>query len=234
MNKAVGLYFAIDTSASMKNTYEGQRRIDMALGLPLVCLDLYEKQNSLISNLLVGVTGFNTSATVYLPLGEITNLRSVPFDIEPQNDTHYGVAFTSLRNQIEEDFKHLAAQGVLMKPAVILLTDGRPNDNITSRNLAFQSLREISLQAEGREYVLAPQVISAGIDAVKQEILERYASKKEYAIKAMESLNMSAQLSQVMSLIANSVSRSMSKLGTQTDDADPIDLQLPQEKDFIW
>jgi uncharacterized protein YegL len=229
----VGVYFAIDNSASMKKEFEGERRIDLARQIPLSLLKLYEDDNSLLSNLLVGVTTFNTEASSILPLGEITQLRDLPIDLEAKGDTHFGTVFKELHNQIQSDFERLSGQGIKLKPAVFFITDGRPNDEIQIRHEAYVKLRP-SLSSKQRPPI-EPQIIMCGIDIVKLEILERYASKPNYVLKADENLSIAMQIQMIVNSISRSVSASMAKFNSHDDDEDdPIDFKLPEVEDFVW
>ena len=208
------LYVVIDASMSMNKETNGQRRIDLAREIPLALLRLYEEDNSLISSVQVSVITFNTEAKCLMELGEIPKIRSLPLAFEAKSKTFYGVAFQKTFERINADFEKLSKTTKFMKPAVVFVTDGRPNDDPGERNSAFRRLvpvDKVSNNPDLSKFANSPQVIMLGIDVANEKILEAYASHPNFARKASDSLAIDEQLKLIARWVKDAVSSSLAK-----------------------
>jgi hypothetical protein len=205
------LYLVIDSSSSMNKEVEGQRRIDLAREIPLALLKLYEDDNSLVSSVQVSVITFNTEARCMIELGEISNLRELP-SFEAKSKTFFSAAFRELRARISEDYARLSGDRVFMKPAVVMVTDGRPNDDASERTSSFRQLVPMEKYGPGSSMagdVPIPQRFMLGIDVAHPEVLEAYASDPALARKVDGALSVGEQIRWIAKLIQGSVSTSM-------------------------
>lgn len=219
------LYLVIDNSSSMNKEVEGQRRIDIAREIPLALLQLYEEDNSLVSAVQVSVITFNTQARCVMELGEISKLRELP-NFDAKSKTYFSVAFRELRERISADYERLSGERLFMKPAVVMVTDGRPNDDAKERTSSFRQLVPIGkyehLEANERT-APSPQLFMLGIDVAHPEVLEAYASDSALARKVDGDMSVVEQIRWIALGIQMSVSSSM---------ADPV--MKPDEDWLKW
>lgn len=218
------LYLVIDASKSMNVEIEGKKRIDLARSIPEHLLKLYEEDNSLVSSVQVSLITFNTEATCILELGEIPKLRSMSKAFEAKSKTYYGKAFGKVFERINADYARLSKTTQFMKPAVVFVTDGRPNDEIEERNAAYGRLvplRKADKSVDLNVFPSSPQIFMLGIGAADMQVLEAYASKKQYAHKASDAMGVDEQIRTIADKIKGSVSGSL---------ADP---QMDPEEDWM-
>ena len=158
------LYIALDNSASMRAEIEGVSYSSLAREIPYALLEMYEKNTALVSSLRVSVITFNNVAKTVLPLSTIPKLNTLPSSFDPGYRTFFGKLFEELAQKIREDFGSLSKNHIVMKPAVLIVTDGIPSDTPTERELAFEKL---GLRIGGVEiasdFPAPPQVIIFGI-----------------------------------------------------------------------
>lgn len=208
------LYLVIDASASMNKEINGQKRIDLARQIPLALLNLYEEDNSIVSSVQVSVITFNTEAKCVMELGEIPKLRKLTLNFEAKSKTFFGKAFEEIYRRINIDFKRLSGSSQFMKPTVVIVTDGGPNDEAEDRNSAFRRLVPID-KATGKpdraSFAHWPQIIMLGIDAASQRALELYSFKNETFYKADDAVSVDMQLAKIAGKIKDAVSSSMAE-----------------------
>jgi len=163
-NPIYPLYLVIDNSASMQNEVDGVTLSELAMEIPLAILKLYETDPSLVSALRVGVISFNIEANTILPLNPIPKLRTLPHTLNPGYRTYFSKVFDELAVQIRSDYESLSSSYKVMKPAVLIVTDGIPSDPPEVRKNSYEKL---GLKLGGAEdtslFPTPPQIIVLGV-----------------------------------------------------------------------
>ena len=207
------IYVVIDSSKSMNKEYKGRRRIDYALDIPKALLKAYEARPTLIHAVQISVIVFNTSADTILELGEISKLRNLP-EVEARSKTYYGKAFEELYLRISQDSSRLSRSNVFMKPAVLFITDGRPNDPMSERQESFSKLvpigdKNVAKSVDLKKFPQSPRIMMFGIDIVDLEILKGYASRDNLAFHTDLTASMDAQMEAISTYLVKTVGASM-------------------------
>lgn len=218
------LYIVIDASASMNKEVNGKKRIDLAREIPLSLLRLYEEDNSLVSSVYVSVLTFNSEAKVIMELGEIPKLRKLPLNIHAESKTWFGKAFSELYAQINADYKRLSGSNKFMKPSVLMVTDGGPNDDQGERHAAFRTLIPVNKQTnkpDKNAFALWPQIIMLGIDVANEKVLQAYSFKNDHYFKASDALAIDEQIRAIAKQVKDAVSSTMAAPDIQTDEEEP-------------
>ncbi len=188
LNKVIyPLYIVVDNSDSMNKEIKGQRRIDLARQIPLALLRLYEEDVSLVKSLQVAFLTFNSTVNVVLPLGPIPALRELPSSLEAKSKTYFGKVFDKIYELIVADHAALDSQSKFMRPTVVLVTDGLPNDPPEERNQAFRRLVPLSKhtsEPDKTKFLLTPDIVMMGIAAAVPEVLEKYSTRPEGILMA--------------------------------------------------
>jgi hypothetical protein len=208
------LYLVIDASASMNKEINGHRRIDLARQIPLALLRLYEEDSSIVSSVQVSVITFNTEAKCVLELGEIPKLRNLALNFEAKSKTFFGKAFDEIYKRVNNDSARLSESSQFMKPTVVIVTDGGPNDAAEDRNSSFRRLVPIDKatgKPDGEAFALWPQIVMIGIDAADQRALELYSFMNEAFYKADDAFSVDMQLTKIAGKIKDAVSSSMAE-----------------------
>jgi hypothetical protein len=215
------LYLVIDASASMKMEVNGKTRIDLARQIPLALLRLYEEDNSIVSAVQVSIITFNSEAKCVLELGEIQRLRSLPLQFEAQSKTFFGKAFDEIYERINADYKRLSGANKFMKPTVVIVTDGGPNDEAGDRNSAFRRLVPIDKNTgrpDPNAFALWPQIIMLGIDAASEKALQLFSHRNETYYKADDAMSVDQQIAKIAKKVKDAVSSSMAEPETNPDE----------------
>jgi uncharacterized protein YegL len=218
------LYIVIDASLSMNKEVNGKRRIDLAREIPLSLLRLYEEDNSLVSSVYVSVLTFNTEVKVLSELGEIPKLLKLPKEITAESKTYFGQVFSTLYERINADFERLSGANKFMKPSVLMVTDGGPNDDKDERHAAFRKLIPVSKQTNKPDrtiFPLWPQIIMLGIDVANETVLQAYSFKNNHYYKASDALAIDEQIRAIARQVKDAVSSTMAAPDIQTDDQEP-------------
>jgi hypothetical protein len=218
------LYIVIDASLSMNKEVNGKKRIDLAREIPLSLLRLYEEDNSLVSSVYVSVITFNTEAKVIMELGEIPKLRKLPPGITAESKTYFGKVFSKLYERINADYERLSGSTKFMKPSVLMVTDGGPNDDKDERHAAFRKLIPVDRQTnkpDKRIFPLWPQIIMLGIDVANEKVLQAYSFKNDHYYKASDALAIDDQIRSIASQVKDAVSSTMAAPDIQTNDEEP-------------
>jgi hypothetical protein len=205
------LYVVIDNSDSMNREVEGQRRIDLARQIPLALLRLYEEDVSLVASVHVAVLTFNSSVKVVKPLGPIPELRDLPTSLEARSKTYFGKVFDKLYELIIQDHESHGPDTKFMRPTVVLLTDGLPNDLPEERNFSYRRLVPLdknSSSPDKTKFLLTPDLFMFGIASAVPEVLEKYATRPENALM-LEASSVDRQIVALAQGLKKSVATSM-------------------------
>lgn len=205
------LYVVIDNSDSMNREVDGQRRIDLARQIPLALLRLYEEDVSLVASVHVAVLTFNSSVEVVKPLGPIPELRDLPPSLEAKSKTFFGKVFDKLYEQIVLDHEAYGLETKFMRPTVVLLTDGLPNDLPEERNFSYRRLVPLdkhSSNPDKTKFLLTPVIFMLGIASAVPEVLEKYATRPENAVM-LEAISVDRQIAALAQGLKKSVATSM-------------------------
>jgi uncharacterized protein YegL len=219
------LYIVIDASLSMGKEIGGKKRIDLAKEIPLSLLKLYEEDPSLVSSVYVSVLTFNTEVKVISELGEIPKLRNLAKqEIVAESRTHFGKVFSKLYDQIKSDYDRLSGANKFMKPAVIIVTDGGPNDDKDERHAAFRKLLpvdKLTNKLDKKANKLWPQIFMFGIDAANENVLKAYSYKNTHYYKATDALDVDEQIQEIARKVKDAVTTTFSNPTIQTDALEP-------------
>jgi hypothetical protein len=225
--KVYPLYLVIDTSKSMNKPEAGVRRIDLAHRIMTSLWELYAENPSIVSLLQVSVITFNTEAKTALKLSPITNLIDVP-PFTAESNTHFKVAFDKIKEQIELDYERMATAFTFMRPAVLMITDGDPNDALEQRDFAFRRLVPIDKNTGSIDFKkspLAPQVIMFGTAESHETTLAAYSTAENPGLpwfRAKPNIASKDQMAQIAQAIKNSIARSTRKQ------------QLNSKQPWVW
>jgi uncharacterized protein YegL len=208
------LYIVLDASGSMGELAGDKTRIEIALEVPSALLRLYEDQSDIVENLMVCVLTFNTEVAELLPLSRLPRLRDLPSKVETRAKTFISSVFRDLSRRIPMDVEKYSTSSKVMKPAVIIITDGiaSPADIVEDRNSAWNALVPVNKndgKVSEKIFNRVPQIIMIGVDTAKQDFLELYSTRQEYAMKIEGSLGIEDQLKLIVSAIKDSVANSM-------------------------
>ena len=115
-------YLALDTSDSMVGSALEALNVELAR-----LVDAVRAHPRLAEICRLAVVTFDEEARLHLPLTPVAEIRRPPRLAATRPATNYEVVFGLLRRQITEDLDALRASGRRpLRPAVWLLTDGRP------------------------------------------------------------------------------------------------------------
>jgi uncharacterized protein YegL len=218
------LYIVIDASLSMTKEINDKKRIDLARQIPLSLLRLYEEDPSLVSSVYVSVLTFNTEAKVIMELGEIPRLRKLPKNITAEGRTHFGTVFSKLYDQIKADYLRLSGANKFMKPTVLMVTDGGPNDDKDERHAAFRKLLpvdKLTNKFDKKANKLWPQILMFGIDVANENVLKAYSYENNHYYKASDVLAVDDQIQDVAQKVKDAVSSTFTEPDIQTDQTAP-------------
>jgi uncharacterized protein YegL len=209
-------YIAIDNSASMRNEINGVTRAELAMKIPMSLLELYASDPALSSPLRVSVLEFNIEAKTLLPLSAIPMLRNLPQNLNPGYRTYFSNLFTELKVRIAEDLERYSKTSIVMKPAVLIVTDGIPSDSPEAREKAYE---ELGLRVGGERVEnfegVAPQVLVLGVgmeDFSRVEIYDTTLKKEGKKIRrASNYQEVSDHLNAISVWLRTHVSQSLAK-----------------------
>jgi uncharacterized protein YegL len=156
-------YLACDVSSSMTDHIEelnaGLREFRGAV----------HAERSMAARVRVCVVGFAYLARVQQPLRPATELVALAGP-EPDGGSHFGLAFTLLRDTIERDVRALKARRLrVCRPLVFFTSDGRPTDH--GWPAAFAELTDPA-------WATCPEMIAFGIGAVDPATLARIGTSQ--------------------------------------------------------
>lgn len=158
----------------MEKVVNGSRLIDLARLIPSELLELYEKDNTLVDSFRVAIIDFNFETHTLQSLGPIPRLRKLSSPKAPAGRTYFSVAFEEVRSQIIKDynlnefnFEELPKSPsgeVMMKPAVLIVTDGIPSDKPEVREKSYQRLGlNLNGSIDKKVFPFPPQIIVLGV-----------------------------------------------------------------------
>jgi uncharacterized protein YegL len=167
--KIFPVYFVADESASMQPWIA-----ELNEGLKSL-LDTLHTESFAASKVRFAILGFSDTMTCHLEPSDLRHLRKMP-ELGAYNSTSYESAFRDLRHRIPEDIVALKTGGYLvLRPAIVFLTDGAPNAEEPWRDALVELKR-----AEFREH---PNIIAFGIgEEADPKVIREIASREEYAL----------------------------------------------------
>jgi len=167
-------YLIADASYSMAQ----DGKIDTLNGL------LPQLRDELVRNPVVGdmvrfgLIDFSDDASVVLPLTDVRQVEVLPV-LETRGGTSFAAALTLLKQQIEQDYAQLNADGFSIKrTTAVFLSDGEPTDDETTWRAAFDALTLYDAEA-GTGFRLFPNLIPIGIGDARREVLSELRHRKE-------------------------------------------------------
>ncbi|MEO5876502.1 MAG: hypothetical protein ABIS86_17985 [Streptosporangiaceae bacterium] len=204
--KGMPTYVVLDVSGSMK---AHQDLLNDTLAKIVNTLYLSPRIAEFIH---LSIITFSTTPNVVLRMTGIKDLRSLP-TVDCKGVTNFGPTFRLLRERIEVDLPHLAAEGVtVLRPVIFLLTDGAPSD--TPADAWAEPLRALT----DREWKPYPHIITYGFGAAVVSVLSRMSTLAAYVADG-DCVSNSEALSSALSSLLNSLVAS----------AQFQDLRLPEE-----
>lgn len=123
-----------------------------------------------------GVVDFADEARIVVPLGDFSGADLETHQLSVRGGTHYGNAFTTMRQTIDNDITAGARQYRYFRPAVFFLTDGCPTDSRWAE--AFRELTHYDA-ATGQGFRSYPLFVLFGIGAADRAILSRLVHPTE-------------------------------------------------------
>ena len=209
MSEAVGVeeryavfpfYLCLDVSASMAGA-----PLD-AVNEQLPALRAAVGEDPAIAEVIrLGVVTFSDVARTVLPLADLSLVEVIPA-VSAEGRTSYAAAFEHLRQLIEADYQAGRAAGDRWyRPAVVLITDGRPTDDEARWKAAHAALVEPSWKRH-------PNILAFGFGQADPGVLADVTEHKaDRAFIADEGSNPAALVPELMKgLISSIVSSSAS------------------------
>lgn len=183
------IYFVADQSASMHSSIK-------ELNMGLISLkDEICMQPFAAANVRFSVIGFNDQATLYLSNEDLRNDVDMPVLVAAKT-TYFSTAFDLLNSQISEDVALLKFQGYKVnRPAVFLLTDGKP-----MRDDSWQA--PLSNLMNDKSH---PNLLVFGVGNADPETVLSMASRPDFAFQAAKGADTGQLLSEFMTYLTQSV-----------------------------
>ena len=167
MAQTLPFYLVCDASGSMKG--EPLRAINAALP------DIHAEIGSnpvVADKTQFCIIGFGGTAGVVLPLSDLSAVVTMPTLGYRTGGTSYGAAFDLLYNTITDDIRKLKSNGdQVFRPAVFLLSDGRPNDK--GWQASYQRVVDTS-------WPLRPNILAFGFGKADPGILQQVATVRAF------------------------------------------------------
>jgi uncharacterized protein YegL len=115
----------------------------------------------------VSIIAFSDTASVVLPLTQLTNVLAVP-GCTARGSSSYSAAFRKLREQIDIDVPDLKAQGFhVLRPVVFFMSDGEPNQE--PWEIDYKLLIDPTNQYR-------PLIISFGVEGANPDTIKQIAT----------------------------------------------------------
>ncbi|HET9692104.1 MAG TPA: VWA domain-containing protein [Acidimicrobiales bacterium] len=193
-------YLCLDVSASMA----GAPLDSVNEQLPLLRSAVGEDP-AIAEVIRFGVVTFSDVARTVLPLADLSLVEVIP-PVGAEGRTSYAAAFEHLRRQIEDDYTAGRATGdKWYRPAVVLISDGRPTDEEARWKAAHAALVDPSWKRH-------PNILAFGFGQADPEVLAAVTEgKPNRAFIADEGSNPATLVPELMKgLISSIVSSSAS------------------------
>jgi uncharacterized protein YegL len=143
----------------------------------------------------ISIVTFNTQPHLVLEMTDIEEVQSLPM-LSCGGRTNFGAAFDMIRQRIDVDVPALRASNkAVLRPAVFLLTDGKPTDPGTWR-VSFANLVDKNWQRR-------PHVITFGFGEASAESLKGMATKAAFLAK--KNLEEKEALSRMLTTLLNTL-----------------------------
>jgi len=115
--------------------------------------------------------GFSDSASVLLPLADLSTLTSMP-KLSAGGGTNYQAAFEVLKTTIDADVAKLKSDGhQVYRPAVFFLSDGHPNRN--NWQAAFQDVTD-------QNWTSRPNILAFGFGQADENTIRQVATTRAF------------------------------------------------------
>lgn len=119
------------------------------------------------------IISFSGAARVELPMSDLSDVDSMPV-FQPEGGTSYAAAFTTLKQQIEQDVSQLKADGFrVFRPAVFFFSDGGPTDSPDEWKSAVAAVHDLN-------WSLHPNIISFGLGDADGKVIGAIGTVKAY------------------------------------------------------
>jgi uncharacterized protein YegL len=204
--KCLPTYIVLDTSASM------QKYVDL-LNESLQQVHKVAYQDPQISEFAhISIIVFNTEAHLALPMSDISQVSKLP-RVGCGGRTEFAEVFDLIRERIDVDVPALrAADRLVLRPAVFLMTDGAPTDGIVAGEYHRRDDR-IWKAALSRlvdpTWERRPHVITFGFGDADESVLGTVATLQAFI--AEEGANQSEALTDVFTFLLRTLSISASQ-----------------------
>jgi uncharacterized protein YegL len=187
--KCLPTYLLLDTSDSMAGHQETLNET-----LEHVYLSLVESPR-VAEFAHISIISFNTRAHLVLEMADIEEIRALP-TLSCSGLTNFGLAFDLLRERIDIDVPALKLAGIaVLRPAVFLLTDGRPTDADTFSE-RFAALADPSWPRH-------PHVITFGFGDATAKLISGMATKAAFLAK--NNLQEKEALTKILTTLLNTL-----------------------------
>jgi uncharacterized protein YegL len=103
-----------------------------------------------------------------------------------------------------------------MKPTVVIVTDGGPNDEAGDRRLV--PIDKNTGKPDRSVFALWPQIIMLGIDAASEKALQLFSYRNETYYKADDAMSVDQQIAKIAKKVKDAVSTSMAEPETNPDE----------------
>jgi hypothetical protein len=168
-NKVMPMYLLLDTSGSMNDVEAQLNQVTAQLK------QLAHDQPDVADVAHICLIGFNSSAQVLVPLGDLREAR-LPV-ITTGGGTNYSAAWKVLEETIRSDRDRLKASGAAMFRALaFMLTDGEPQDGAWESDFHARFAYDPETGTGNKLY---PRVVPLGFRQARPDVLAKLAYPKK-------------------------------------------------------
>jgi uncharacterized protein YegL len=144
------------------------------------------------------ILGFSDTVVEYVRLADLRNERDLP-PLRIRKETHYGAVFADLESRIPRDVQTLKDELYQVhRPAVFLLTDGRPSDGpgwLEAHRRLIDPTRNPA----------APNVIACGIGKTDPSTVLALATRPEFAFVSIPGMSVGMAVARFCAALTKSV-----------------------------